>query len=78
MKFALKWCVVPLLAAALVAQKAWRDRRRHHAEPVAEGDAARPPSRLAFAAGCFATVTFCALARIFFRSEEMWTSTVFE
>jgi D-alanyl-lipoteichoic acid acyltransferase DltB (MBOAT superfamily) len=49
---------------ALVAHKIWRDWR---------GSEARP-GRLALAAGCFATISFCALVRIFFRTDELATA----
>jgi D-alanyl-lipoteichoic acid acyltransferase DltB (MBOAT superfamily) len=51
---------------ALVAHKIWRDWR-------GPGSGVQPGG-LAFAAGCFATVTFCAVVRIFFRSEDLATA----
>jgi alginate O-acetyltransferase complex protein AlgI len=52
---------------ALVAHKAWRD---HFGRAAA-------PSAAARAAGCLATVTFCALVRIFFRSEDLATAATY-
>jgi alginate O-acetyltransferase complex protein AlgI len=50
---------------ALVAHKAWRDWR---------GKPEAPPRGLPFAIGCAATLTFCAVVRIFFRTADLATA----
>jgi hypothetical protein len=58
---------------ALVAHKLWRDWRR------ADGtDAGRPvPGWLVTTACCAGTVLFCALARVFFRSDDLTSAFEF-
>ncbi len=50
---------------ALVAHKIWRDLRGRPAASV---------SPVAALGGCLATITFCALVRIFFRTEDLATA----